>query len=83
MGPFYGDVAAAHGFEKAVAAVRAANKRPMPGLLNWPAEADRLLDQLAVFGGSDDVRNGFEVLDELADALPLASAPDPSATSQR
>jgi hypothetical protein len=28
-----------------------------------------MLDELAVFGGNDDVRNGFEVWDELADVI--------------
>ena len=77
MGPFYGDIAAAHGFENAVGAVRAANPRPVPGSLNWPAEADELLDQLAVFGGTDDVRDGFGVWDELADVVAVGIGPGP------
>jgi hypothetical protein len=77
MGPSYGDLAAAHGFAESVAAVRAANPRPVRGSLYWPHEANELLDQLAVFGGRDDIRNGFEVWDELADVVAVGIGPGP------
>jgi len=75
MGPFYGDVAAAHGFEVAVDAVRSANPRPAPGSVVWPSEADALLSQLAVFGTPGAVRAGLEVWDQRSDLIAVGVGP--------
>lgn len=75
MGPFYGDVAAAYGFETDVAAVRAANLRPRPGSIVWPSDADGLLDQLSVFGSPGDVDDGFDAWDRLADVVAVCIGP--------
>jgi hypothetical protein len=83
MGPSYGDLAAAHGFAESVAAVRAANPRPVPGSVKWPDEADGLLDHLSVFGGRAEVRTGSEVWDELTDVVAVGADPERRATSRR
>lgn len=75
MGPFYGDVAAAHGFGAAVDAVRAANPRPAPGSIVWPNEADALLAQLAVFGTPGAVRSACEDWDQRSDVVAVGVGP--------
>lgn len=75
MGPFYGDFAAANGFNDAVAAVRAANPRPSPGSIVWPSRADDLLDELAVFGEPDEVAAGFAAWDRLSDVVAVGVGP--------
>jgi hypothetical protein len=43
----YGRFVASLGYDREVAALRAANPRPTPGTVDWPAAADALVDQLA------------------------------------
>lgn len=77
MGPFYADQVAAAGYADAVAALRDANPRPVPGGLDWPAEADPLLDQLAVCGTAGEVAAGLAPWDGLTDLLVVGVAPGP------
>ena len=84
MGPFYGDQAAALGFDLEVAALREANPRPKPGGIVWPSAADALLDELAAFGTPDEVQAGLADWDRLVDltavCLPPASESDTQTT---
>ena len=50
MGPLYAEFVASLGYRGEVSALRAANPRPAPGAIEWPREADPLLDQLAAIG---------------------------------
>ncbi len=77
MGPFYGELAAASGFATEVAALRAANPRPAPGAVRWPAASEPLLDQLAVCGSPEEVAAGLEAWDRLADLVVVGVAPGP------
>jgi alkanesulfonate monooxygenase SsuD/methylene tetrahydromethanopterin reductase-like flavin-dependent oxidoreductase (luciferase family) len=77
MGPFYGDMVAGHGFGAEVAALRAANPSPRPGRIEWPADADRLLDQLAVHGDAGQIGGQMAAWDQLADVVTLRIGPGP------
>jgi len=77
MGPFYGDFAAAGGYADEVAALRAANPRPVPSKLVWPAAADPLLAQFALFGDATEVRTGLARWDNLVDVVAVCVAPGP------
>jgi alkanesulfonate monooxygenase SsuD/methylene tetrahydromethanopterin reductase-like flavin-dependent oxidoreductase (luciferase family) len=77
MGPFYAELAAASGFATEVAALRAANPRPAPGAVQWPAEAEPLLHQLAVCGTPEEVAAGLATWDRLADLVVVGVAPGP------
>jgi alkanesulfonate monooxygenase SsuD/methylene tetrahydromethanopterin reductase-like flavin-dependent oxidoreductase (luciferase family) len=75
MGRFYGDFVAANGYAGAVAALRAANPRPVPSKLVWPRAADPLLAQVAVFGDSAAIHAGLAEWDELADIVAVGVPP--------
>lgn len=78
MGPFYGDFLAANGYADEVAALRAANPRPVPSKLGWPAAADPLLPQVAVFGDAAAIHTGLAAWDELADIVAVGVPPAPA-----
>ncbi len=78
MGPFYGDLVAANGYAAEVAALRAANPKPVPGRLVWPRAADPLLPQVAVFGDATDVHTGLAAWDELVDVVAVCVGPAPA-----
>jgi alkanesulfonate monooxygenase SsuD/methylene tetrahydromethanopterin reductase-like flavin-dependent oxidoreductase (luciferase family) len=78
MGPFYGDFAAANGFADEVAAIRAANPKPVPAQLVWPRAADSLLPQVAVYGDTEDVHKGLAAWDELVDIVAVYVGPAPT-----
>src|SRR4051812_8401076 len=75
MGRFYGDFVAANGYADEVAALRAANPRPVPSKLAWPRAADPLLGQVAVFGDSADIHPGLAEWDDLADIVAVGVPP--------
>jgi hypothetical protein len=77
MGPFYGDFAAANGYPHEVAAIRAANPKPVPLGIDWPRAADPLLPQVAVFGEAAAVHTGLAEWDEAADIVAVGVAPAP------
>ncbi|HEV7650422.1 MAG TPA: LLM class flavin-dependent oxidoreductase [Actinophytocola sp.] len=78
MGPFYGDFVAANGYTDEVAALRAANPKPVPSKLVWPRSADPLLSQVAVFGDAADVHTGLAAWDGLVDVVAVCVGPGPA-----
>jgi alkanesulfonate monooxygenase SsuD/methylene tetrahydromethanopterin reductase-like flavin-dependent oxidoreductase (luciferase family) len=80
MGPYYGDFAAAHGYADEVAALRAANPKPVPAQLVWPLAADPLLSQVAVFGDAETVHKGLSAWDDLVDVVAVGVGPAPIET---
>lgn len=78
MGPFYGDFVAANGYADEVAALRAANPKPVPSKLVWPRAADPLLSQIAVFGDAADVHTGLAAWDSLVDIVAVCVGPAPA-----
>jgi alkanesulfonate monooxygenase SsuD/methylene tetrahydromethanopterin reductase-like flavin-dependent oxidoreductase (luciferase family) len=75
MGPIYGDFVAALGFDSEVAALRAANPRPAPEAIDWPAVADPLLDQLAAVGDQTTIASRLAAWDERADIVAVCVGP--------
>jgi alkanesulfonate monooxygenase SsuD/methylene tetrahydromethanopterin reductase-like flavin-dependent oxidoreductase (luciferase family) len=78
MGAFYARNLAALGYATEVAAVRAANPRPVPGFLEWPTIADPLLEQLAATGQPIDVARQVAKWDSLADIVTVGIGPGPA-----
>ncbi|MET0578067.1 MAG: LLM class flavin-dependent oxidoreductase [Ilumatobacteraceae bacterium] len=75
MGPLYGDFVASVGYAREIAALRAANPRPVPGAIAWPAGADPLLDQLAAVGDGPSVASRLATWDERADIVAVCVGP--------
>ncbi len=75
MVSFYGNYVSDRGFQKEVAALRAANPKPRPGQLIWPEVADPLLEQLGVFGDAQNVAASLDVWDSLADVVSVGVGP--------
>lgn len=77
MGSFYANLAAANGYADEVAAIRAANPKPVPSKLVWPRAADSLLPQVAVYGDTEDVHRGLSGWDDLVDIVAVCVGPAP------
>lgn len=75
MGSIYGDQLAASGHGDAVRALRAANPKPKPGMLDWPSAADVLLDELTVYGTPDHLAEQFDEWDRVADIAAVLIGP--------
>jgi alkanesulfonate monooxygenase SsuD/methylene tetrahydromethanopterin reductase-like flavin-dependent oxidoreductase (luciferase family) len=75
MGPIYGDFVASLGFDEEVAALRAANPRPVPDAIDWPVVADPLLGQLAVVGDQTTITSRLAAWDERADIVGVCVGP--------
>ena len=76
MGPLYADFVASLGYHDEVRAIRAANPRPAPGALDWPRDADPLLEQLAAIGGRHAIAGQLAQWDERADIVAVCVGPD-------
>jgi alkanesulfonate monooxygenase SsuD/methylene tetrahydromethanopterin reductase-like flavin-dependent oxidoreductase (luciferase family) len=83
MGPHYGDFVARHGYAEIVDALRAANPKPAPGRIVWPADADPLLEDLAMVGDAATVADGLRAWDRLADVVAVATGPTTAANLHR
>ncbi|MGH1490146.1 MAG: LLM class flavin-dependent oxidoreductase [Acidimicrobiales bacterium] len=83
MGTLYGDFVAANGYSDEVEALRNANQRPKPGGIDWPAEADPLLEQLTVHGEPEEVAAGLCLWDEQCDLVTIVVGPIPAADLHR
>jgi len=75
MGRVYGDLVAASGFVDEVAALRAANERPRPGSITWPAEAEPLLAELAVHGDAVELGRQLAAWDHVSDLVAVTTGP--------
>lgn len=75
MGRQYGDRIAAAGYAREVAMLRLANPSPRPGQIEWPAEADVLLDELTVHGDANTVSDQLERWDARADLVAVVAPP--------
>lgn len=75
MGDDYAASVTRQGHGAAVRAVREANPRPSPRSGVIPAEAQDLLDELAVSGTPDEVRDALAPWDEVADIVMLGLPP--------
>ena len=75
MGHSYGDQLAGFGYAREVGALRAANPRPRPGRVVWPAEVDAVLSELAVFGDPGTVAEQLTRWDAVADIVSVTAAP--------
>lgn len=69
MGGLHPGFVASQGFAAEVAAVQAANPRITPTTGVIPPEAERLLDQLAVAGAPDDVRDQLDAWGAVGDIV--------------
>ena len=76
MGPLYADFVASLGYHDEVRALRAANPRPAPGALDWPRDADPLLEQLAATGARHTIAGQLAQWDERADIVAVCVGPD-------
>ena len=76
MGPLYADFVTSLGYRGEVSALRAANPRPAPGAIEWPREADALLDQLAAIGDRHAIARQLAPWDERADLVAVCIGPD-------
>ncbi len=76
MGPLYADFVASLGYRGEVSAIRAANSRPAPGAIDWPREADPLLDQLAATGDRHAIAGQLAPWDESVDIVAVCIGPD-------
>ncbi len=76
MGPLYPDFVASLGYHDEVRAIRAANPRPAPGALDWPREADPLVDQLAAIGDRHAIAGQLAPWDQRADIVAVCVGPD-------
>jgi alkanesulfonate monooxygenase SsuD/methylene tetrahydromethanopterin reductase-like flavin-dependent oxidoreductase (luciferase family) len=75
MGRGYGDQLAGFGYSSEVGVLRAANPRPRPGRVIWPAELDAMLPDLAVFGDHATVADQLTRWDTVADLVSVTAAP--------
>jgi alkanesulfonate monooxygenase SsuD/methylene tetrahydromethanopterin reductase-like flavin-dependent oxidoreductase (luciferase family) len=75
MGRNYGDQLAGFGYSHEVDVLRAANPRPRPGRVVWPADVDVLLPELAVFGDHQSVADQLGRWDAVADLVSVTAAP--------
>ena len=76
MGPLYPDFVASLGYHDEVRAIRAANPRPAPGAIDWPREADPLVDQLAAIGDGHAIAGQLARWDQRADIVAVCVGPD-------
>jgi len=75
MGGVYARSVAGQGYAAEVAAVVAANPRPSPRRATMPPDAEPLLDQLAVYGSDDQVRERLTAWDQAADVVTVLLPP--------
>lgn len=75
MGRVYGDVVAGSGFVEEVTALRAANDRPRPGSITWPAAAEPLLAELAVHGDAVELARQLASWDLVSDLVTVTTGP--------
>ncbi len=75
MGGVYAKSARSEGYGAEVDAIIAANPRPSPSAGEVPAQAERLLDQVAVWGGADAIRRGLDRWKAAADVVMLNIRP--------
>jgi alkanesulfonate monooxygenase SsuD/methylene tetrahydromethanopterin reductase-like flavin-dependent oxidoreductase (luciferase family) len=75
MGRVYGDIVAASGFADEVAALRAANEKPRPGSITWPAAAEPLLPELAVHGDAAELGRQLAAWDLVGDLVTVTTGP--------
>ncbi len=75
MGDVYAKSVSAQGYAEEVDMVLQANPKPSPSHGEIPAEAQILLDQLAVYGAPEKVREELEPWDDAVDVTVLGIAP--------
>jgi alkanesulfonate monooxygenase SsuD/methylene tetrahydromethanopterin reductase-like flavin-dependent oxidoreductase (luciferase family) len=76
MGPLYPDFVGSLGYRGEVRAIRAANPRPAAGAIDWPSQADPLLDQLAAMGDRRTIAGQLAAWDQRADIVAVCVGPD-------
>jgi alkanesulfonate monooxygenase SsuD/methylene tetrahydromethanopterin reductase-like flavin-dependent oxidoreductase (luciferase family) len=76
MGPLYPDFVGSLGYHDEVRAIRASNPRPAPGAVDWPRDADPLLEQLAAVGTRQAIAGQLAEWDERADIVAVCVGPD-------
>jgi hypothetical protein len=75
MGDVYARSLTRQGYGAEVDAIRAANPRPSPRHSQVPPEAEAVLGQLAVTGGSDQLRAELKAWDDVADVVMVGLPP--------
>jgi alkanesulfonate monooxygenase SsuD/methylene tetrahydromethanopterin reductase-like flavin-dependent oxidoreductase (luciferase family) len=75
MGGVYAESVANQGYAAEVSAIRAANPRPSPRQATVPPAAEPVLDQLAVYGTRDQVRQQLKSWDQTADIVTVLLPP--------
>jgi hypothetical protein len=75
MGTVYAEAAIGHGFAGEVAAIREANPAPRFGTLDWPMQAEPLLEQLGAFGSAEEVAGQLVRWDECVDITAVLVGP--------
>ena len=75
MGGVYARSVSGQGYAAQVQAIIAANPRPSPQRATVPSGAQGVLDQLAAFGTSDQVRDQLEPWDRAADIVTILLPP--------
>jgi len=75
MGDVYARSMSDQGYADEVKAIIAANPRPSPGRATVPPEGQAVLDQLAAYGTSDQVRAQLEIWDQAADIVTILLPP--------
>ena len=81
MGDVYARSLAGQGYAAEVSAIIAANPRPSPRHGTVPPEAQVVLDQLAVYGTPNQVREQLEPWDSVADIVTILLPPGMSWSS--
>jgi alkanesulfonate monooxygenase SsuD/methylene tetrahydromethanopterin reductase-like flavin-dependent oxidoreductase (luciferase family) len=75
MGGVYAESVSSQGYAEQVSAIIAANPRPSPRLGIIPPQAEPVLDQLAVYGTSDQVSEQLRPWDKAADIVTILVPP--------
>lgn len=75
MGDVYARSVSGQGYAEQVDAIAAANPRPNPRRATVPPTAQPVLDQLAAYGTSDQVREQLKVWDQAADIVTVLLPP--------
>ena len=75
MGDGYSNSITNKGYADEVAAIKAANPKPIPAHGEVPAEAQHLLDQLAAYGSAEKVRATVESWDDAVDINAIGIPP--------